>query len=129
MPKQPVQTHDETSAGGDSASEDGTTRLGVAVGDSRSPKKGDAVRDAGRDVEIVLRGSDRLCPFGDHPDVRIAHIGTVTPAGVAFSSGTSVNMTRRSAPTTRCSSPARPERERRTENLPRADPPIVGKRE
>lgn len=76
MPKQPVQTHDETSAGGDSASEDGTTRLGVAVGDSRSPKKGDAVRDAGRDVEIVLREatgsvhSGTIRTYGSHTSGR-----------------------------------------------------------
>ena len=62
-------------------------------------------------VLVVLRGSDWPCPFGDHPDVRIAHIRGDAGGRAAFPSGTSSRMTRGSAPTARCSSPARPLRQ------------------
>ena len=58
MPKQPVQTPDETSASGDSASRDGAARLAVAVGGSRSSENGAVVgRDAALIVEIRPLGN------------------------------------------------------------------------
>jgi hypothetical protein len=50
---------------------------------------------------------------GRHRDVRTAHIGPRCRRTTALPSETSANVTRRSSPTPRCNSPARPQQERR----------------
>jgi hypothetical protein len=57
--------------------------------------------------ELVLRGRDRPCGFGRHPD---RTLGSRCWWGAALSSGTSANVTRRSSPTPRRSSQTRPGR-------------------
>ncbi len=68
--------------------------------------------DAARHMLVVLRGSGQRCRVGRHRDVRIAHVADSRLVPGASSRDTSANVTRRSPPTPRVSSPGRPLRQR-----------------